>query len=268
MRNLDDSVNIGCFGVGTAEKEFFVRAVNKGFNNGADSCAVQLKGDLHLLTHEPVKSLLGGFRIDCVRHGGGRCAVLGGIGECAHPVERMFRHETHKLVKIRFGFAGKAEHDGCAENEPGSTAADIVRDFADVFRAAVAVHVAQHMCRDMLNRNVDIIADFRVAVHCVNKFFRDGVGIGIKHANPMQPLNFGQFFKQFTQHGFSVKVNAVCRSVLRNNGQLRDPAFCKLFSLGKKGLHGGADSAAANQRDRAISAAIVAAVRNAQICAI
>ena len=46
-----------------------------------------------------------------------------------------------------------------------------------------------------------------------------------------------------------------------------DPAFCKLFSLGKKrGLHGGADSAAANQRDRTIStAAIVAAVRNAQI---
>ena len=84
----------------------------------------------------------------------------------------------------------------------------------------------------------------------------------------MQPLNFGQFFKQLTQHGFSVNVNAVCRSVLRNNGQLRDPAFCKLFSLGKKGLHGGADSAAANQRDRAISTAIVAAVRNAQICAI
>ena len=112
------------------------------------------------------------------------------------PVEKdVIRHEMHKLVKIRFGFAGEAEHDGCAENEPGSTAADIVRDFADVFRAAVAVHVAQHMCRDMLNRNVDIIADFRVAVHCVNKLFRDGVGIGIKHANPMQPLNFRSVFQ-------------------------------------------------------------------------
>ena len=84
----------------------------------------------------------------------------------------------------------------------------------------------------------------------------------------MQLFNAAKAGQKLAYHGPSVKVHAVCAGVLRYHRKLRHAAFGQAPRLVQKLLKRTAYAAPAYERYRAVGAAVVAAVRNAQVSAV
>ena len=117
----------------------------------------------------------------------------------------------------------------------------------------------------MLERNVEVFADFRLRDHCFDHFVGKGRRIGVVEPNPCNAVNAAQPVEQFAQPSFAVKVDPVVGRVLCDDDQLLDPCGGQFAGLLLQLLHRHRYMAAADERDGAIAAHPVAALRNFQI---
>ena len=117
----------------------------------------------------------------------------------------------------------------------------------------------------MLQGNSHILDNLLFTGHCVQQLVGDGVRIAIEHPNPMEAVNFAQPAQQLRQGVFPVKVDSVAGGILGNQDELFGAVLHQKTSLSLDAFHGPAAVAAPDERNGAVSTAVVAALSDFQI---
>ena len=126
------------------------------------------------------------------------------------------------------------------------------------WRRAGASHALEHRVRRVLKRKVDILADLLALRHGGERVVVDRRRIQVKQANPFEAVNLVQHPQQPRQRPTFVAVDPVKRRVLRDEQQLLDPAIRQRARLADDRLGGPAAVAAAQRRDDAEGALVIA----------
>ena len=123
------------------------------------------------------------------------------------------------------------------------------------------------MC--MLQGDVNVFADFWLACNHLNQRICKILRIGVKRANPLNPLDFHEFFEKLRELWFSIcQISSILGRILRNQNNLLHTMHGKVLNLRFDVRDRPAAVFAANLWNRAESTAIVAALRNLHICGI
>ena len=113
----------------------------------------------------------------------------------------------------------------------------------------------------MLNRQIEIRHNLGVADHRGDKCIADALRVGVQNPDPADAVHLLQLVQQLTD---STGL-AVGGGVLRNQNQLTHALPCQPAGLGNAVIDVTAAQCAANQRNGAIVAAVVAAFGNFQV---
>ena len=117
----------------------------------------------------------------------------------------------------------------------------------------------------MLDGHIDVFDYLGVACDFFDKSVGDAAGIAVEQPQPANPVDGRQLAQQRVERVCAVQVLAVARGVLRDEAQLPHAERRKLPRLLHDFAHRPRAEAAADGRDHAIGAAVVAALRNLQI---
>ena len=128
-----------------------------------------------------------------------------------------------------------------------------------------AVHRRQLGVGDVLEGDVEVFADLRFGGHHLDHVVGEGRRIGVVQPDPLDAVDAAEPAQQFGQHAASVEVDAVIGRVLRDDDQLADPAGGELARLLLERLHRHGYMRAADERDGAVAAHPVAALRDFQV---
>ena len=132
------------------------------------------------------------------------------------------------------------------------------------FRArAAAVHALQKLVVNVLKRQIHVFHNLVVVANLAQQLVRYRVRIAIEHAHPVHAGNLAGFAQKAGEKQRVLReIVAVARRILRDENQLRHaagserPAFFQYVVVRPRAIR------PANQRNRAIGAAVAAAVRN------
>ncbi|MPN35939.1 hypothetical protein SDC9_183444 [bioreactor metagenome] len=94
----------------------------------------------------------------------------------------MILNEAYHRGKLRFGFAGEADHQRRAEHELRRNSCHIVQHLADMRLIASAMHSVEHFVLGVLQGHVKIGHDLTARAETVDQLRRDGIGIGVQHS--------------------------------------------------------------------------------------
>ena len=89
----------------------------------------------------------------------------------------------------------------CSFVSPGNPVISVVRsvsqeiNFVDqLLFGCSATHAAQDLIVGMLNRQIQVVTDFRLFLHRLNEFRIDVLRIAVQNPNPVELLNFAELF--------------------------------------------------------------------------
>ncbi len=145
---------------------------------------------------------------------------------------------------------------------------DVIEDAANVRLIASAAHGAEHFVLSVLQRHVEVGNNLFARAKLVDQLRRNRIRIGIQHAEPVDAVDALQMMEQVEQHGPTVAILTVAGGVLRNQRKLAYAAVGQTLCLVDELFERFTDEIAANQRNCAVGAAVVAAVRDSKICAV
>ena len=120
----------------------------------------------------------------------------------------------------------------------------------------------------MLHRQVKIIADVRQALHRIQQALVHALGIAVQRAQPFHAGNRGDFLDELGQLALPAVVRAVTRGVLRDERKLLHALRRQRLHLGQNIRLRAAAVAAADHRNRAVRAPVVAALADADVRAV
>ena len=180
--------------------------------------------------------------------------------------EAAFADEGEQFFKIFFRFTGVADDERGAERETGQPLREAVKQRERVRLGHAAAHCGQHRVGDMLERQIKVGAEARVAgehgKHGVSQVQR----IGVHQAEPDNVTDFvAQRGEQVRQQEFSSQVPAVAGGVLRDQAQFARADGDQLAGLADEIGDGPANLFAADARDRTEAAGVRATFGNFQI---
>ena len=160
----------------------------------------QFGSNVLLQHHQPVKALL----LHLLGHivavmFGSVCAFLLAVSKCSHAVEACCAYKVHQLVKVFLRFAGETNHERCADTDARHFAAHGVDEFERLSFGNMALHAAEHIVRDVLQGNVQIIAHIVVLAHNAQQVCGEVGGVGIVQS---YPLHAGDFCHAFNELGY------------------------------------------------------------------
>ena len=187
---------------------------------------------LHQVALAGFDGALGDFGVEreCAR------AFFVGVVEDAQPVESCLLDELLQKIKIRDGFAGKADDEGGAQSDAGNCCADFFQCLEEDLRAAAALHALQNRGRGVLQRQIEILADVVVPGDGVEQFAGDAVGVGVEEAQPAQAFDLGERVEERGEAVLEAEVFAVAGGVLADERDLADAAGDELLGLGDDGF--------------------------------
>ena len=118
----------------------------------------------------------------------------------------------------------------------------------------------------MLQRQIQIGRDLRIVGDLVQQPILRAVRVAVEHAHPVHALDLAHRAQQLRQHEVPVaEVAAVAAGVLGDQRNLRHALRGKAAALGHDVVEGPGGIIAANQRNRTVGAAVVAAVRDLHV---
>ena len=159
-----------------------------------------------------------------------------------------------------------AHYHCCTQHNARNFSAKAGDELAGPGPVDLAAHILQNHIRDMLERNVQILADLRIACHLLQHILRKAVRVRVVDTNPFDLLYLGQPLYEFSQSTPAIEVKTVIGSILGNQHQFLDSSCCKLTRLLDQLFHRDGTVASADIRDGAIGAVPVAALGNLEIC--
>ena len=180
-----------------------------------------------LRLHDRIKAPLLHFLLQLAFHQGSRRPILRGEGKRPDPVKRMGLQKFGQLPEFIFALAGEPKHHRCAQNKIIRSFANIIHHVFNMLPRTMAVHVLEQTWCNVLNRHIDILNDLIVGKHRIDQFFRYGIRISIKNADPLEPIDLAQCAKKFCKHWLSVKLCAVSGCILRDQRKFFHSIFCK-----------------------------------------
>ena len=132
----------------------------------------------------------------------------------------------------------------------------------DLFAAAAAVHRLQHGVVAVLDGQIKVRHHLGIANQGGNKFIGDTFRIGVQHADPADAVDGLQLVEQLADSPRLAPVLAVSGGVLGDQDQFLDTLTCQPAGLSHAVLDLPAAQRAADKRDGAVVAAVVAALGN------
>lgn len=121
-------------------------------------------------------------------------------------------------------------------------------------------HAFELAVADVLERNIQVFADFRLIAHCADHVIGELGRIGIVKPEPFDSVDAAKPAQQVAEPAFTVKVQPVIGRVLCDDDQLFYSAVGQSLRFGDELFHRHRDVSAPDQRDRAVPAPPVAAL--------
>ena len=173
---------------------------------------------------------------------------------------------SSKTLKVAERLAGKADDEGVRRAMPGTAARTLSRVFRKISAPAPRFMRFEHVGRSVLQRHVEILADVVVARDGVEQPAGDAIGIGVEEAQPAQTLDARQRVEQRRQTVLDAQVFAVAGRVLADQRDLLHAAGDQLLALRRPRLEAPRAELAAQVRNHAETARVVAALGNLDVC--
>ena len=151
---------------------------------------VDLLGDLVDGGGEFAMPFLLGSVVEVVVHFVSAGAFFLGVLENAAAFEFETLDELEEFFVVLVSLAGEAGDKGGANREVGNAGAHAVKKIADIFSVGLAVHLVEHVIRDVLERDVDIAGNLGAFRDGLNEFVGPVRGVSVEQANPEVALEF------------------------------------------------------------------------------
>ncbi len=180
---------------------------------------------------------------------------------------------------IFFGLAGEAGDEGRADGDAGDALAQLEHQLALVRRRDIPAHRRQHAVRGVLERDVDVLADMRQFGDRVDHLVGEVGRVGVHEPHPAVPAGvlIHGVVERPEQVGQSAGMTATrpnepatdvvapARRVLTDEVQFERAVFQQLARLGQDPVQRLGAHLAADRRDRAERALLVAALGDLQV---
>ena len=216
--------------------------------------------------HDEVLAMYLHLFVDLVFHLRRHGPLFRGEREAAEVVEAAGLHEFRELFELFVGLAGEARHDRRANDHVRHSLPDLPDERLKGLSVTGAMHAAQDRLVRVLQRDVEVVADFRVGRHDVEQFIADAFGVTVQEADPFDALDFGYSGQEFGQFVLFVEVAAVERGVLGDEDHFFDALCRQGLRLVHDVLDGPGAEPAADLGDGAERAVVGAAVADLEVC--
>ena len=194
------------------------------------------------------------------------------IGEGADAVELGLVEKIQQFVELGFGLAGKAGDEGAADRQVRHHPAPCRDAVEHLFRRGRPLHQFEDALAGVLEGHVEVRQDLAFR-HQRNQVVDARIGINVMQAHP--EAEFAQFAAQLVkprlhrpaavEAGAVLDVDAVGAGVLRDHQQFLDAGRGQNFGFMQDVADRARDQVAAQRRDDAEAAAMVAAFGNLKV---
>ena len=127
------------------------------------------------------------------------------------------------------------------------------------------VHAAQHGIMRVLQRQVDVLADLRLAGDRLDELVAEVLRVAVERAHPLELRHLDDLAQELCKLRLAVEVAAVLRRVLGDQHDFAHAVLRQVADLIADVLDAAAAVVAADVRDGAEGAAVVAALRNLDV---
>ena len=260
--HADVAVHLGGIGSGAAEVEaaLVVHAVAEDADSLAHLCGLLLGHDAGLDLHHQLSALVLDFLLDLAVHPGGNGVLLGGVGKAAQTVELHFLHEVAQVLELLFRLTREARDEGRAEGDVRDLTAQLADDVQQLGAVGTAVHVLEDRVVAVLDGQVEIRQDLLVPLHGGDEVVGDALRVSVHDADPLEARDLVQLVQQLADAARLAPVLTVGGRVLGHDDELLDALTGQPAGLGHTVGHLAAAQRAADAGDRAVVAAVVAAL--------
>ena len=195
-----------------------------------------------------------------VRHVVGRRALLARIREDADLVEAHLLDEVAQRVVLGIRLAREADDERRADRHAGDALAQLLDQRAHLLLCVGAAHAAQHGVVRMLQRQVDVLADLRLARNRLDELVAEVLRVAVERADPLELRHLDDLAQELRKLRRTVEVAAVLRRVLGDQDDFAHAVLRQVAHLVADVLDAAAAVVAADVRDGAEGAAVVAAL--------
>ena len=192
-------------------------------------------------------------------------SLLLGVGEDPEAVETHLADKVEQLRKVGLRLARIAHQQGRAQRQVGNCPAQTADQLHRLGLRVAAVHGRKLGVGDMLEGDVEVFADLGFGSHHLDHVVGEGRRVGVVEADPRDPLDAAEAAQQLAEHAAPVEVDAVVGRILGDDDQLAHAGRGELPGFGFELLHRNRDVRPADERNGAVAALPVAALRDLQV---
>src|SRR6185437_8995121 len=249
-----------------ADGTVFVNLIDQDLDHLADLALKQIAADLLLRRHEAMPA----FFLYLFRYGTseriGLRAFDGLVLEASGPADPGFTEPLEQECEILFRLSRKSDDEGRTDREIGTNIAPTTDAFRRLLLRRRTAHRFQHRRRRVLKRNVEIRQYFAFR-HQRDHIVDMRIRIDVVQAHPgtevpkctRQIEKAGLQRRAFPRALRIFEIDAISARVLADDEQLFDAGFDEAFGLGHDVVGRPARQIAAQRRNDAEGAAVVAA---------
>ena len=206
-RHVDAAINVGGIGFAAGDAGFLDEDLDGFAHVGFGDIA----GDSLLQCHQLVPAGFLHLGQDLVGHLGATRAVLSRVAENTEAFELGLLDKLAELGDVGVGFAGEADDESSADRDARDAGADALDQVANVVAACLALHAAEHVVADVLERNVDVAGDLRALRDRADELIAPMRRMRVEQADPEIALDGVQFTEKGGERGTAGRVDGGAR---------------------------------------------------------
>ena len=193
-----------------------------------------------------------------VGHVVGSSAFLRREGEHAGTLEAHVLDKLAQLLEVFFGLAREADDESGAKSDVWDMLAHIFHETYGLLFVHATAHGLQDVGADVLQGQVDVMADLGILAHQVKQLVGKAERIAVMQADPLEAVDVAKGLHQLHDVGLSVEVVAVIGQVLGNEDQFLHALLGQFLGFVKQVGQRHGNVAATDERNGTEGAAAVA----------
>lgn len=258
-------IHFGRVVLGAADVEILFLGIDDDFESLAHLGFVQFEGNLFLKAHDFILPFVFFGLANRVAQLVGWRVILLRVSEDAQSVEARSFDELHKFLVLFTGFRRVAGDKGGAQGDVGNGLADAFYHIIYIGCASATSHTLEDFVVDVLDGDVQIVAELRVFFHHIQDFEGEVERVGVVQTEPFDTFHLGESLHQGGQFPFARQIDAVVGQILGDKHYLLDTLLGEFLCFFHQQRNRFGDLLVANQRDGAVGTLVVAALRNLEV---